>query len=215
VTKVVDRNLPPGTTGFIVHAAARYDFLVWLMTFGRERVFREKILRLAGLQSAEAVLDVGCGTGSLALAAKRAVGPGGSVHAIDASPEMLARAARKARKAGLEVFFRQAAAQALPFQDAGFDAVTGTMMLHHLPRKAREQFAGEIKRVLKPGGRALLVDFAAPTRPRKSSHFHLHRHGGIDLEDIIAMLSEAGLNIVESGAVGFRNLHFALATNPS
>ena len=167
--KAADHHLPPGVTGLTLHAAAAYDLAVWLMTLGRARALWEKILGLAGPRPGEAVLDVGCGTGSLALAAKRQVGPGGDVYGIDASPEMLARADRKAKKAGLDVVFRHAAAQSLPFPDAQFDIVLSTIMLHHLPRKAREQCALEIRRVLKPGGRVLAVDFAAPALPRKKA----------------------------------------------
>lgn len=215
MTKAAGRNLPPGTTGLVLHAAALYDFTVWLMTLGRERVFRETVLRLARLEPGELVLDVGCGTGTLAIAAKRYVGPMGTVHGIDASPEMLARAQRKASKAGLDVVFGKAAAQALPFPDAQFDAVLTTIMLHHLPRKAREQCVREIRRVLKPGGRALAVDFAAPIGKKRRSIIHFRRHGHVNFGDVIAMLREAGLNIVESGAVGFGNLQFALGTAPS
>ena len=87
MTKVADHDLPPGTTGLVLHKAALYDLTVWLMTLGQERSFREKILRLARLEQGESVLDVGCGTGSLAIAAKRQVGPAGTVCGIDASPE--------------------------------------------------------------------------------------------------------------------------------
>jgi len=66
--------------------------LVWLLTGGREHAFREKILYFARLQPGESVLDVGCGTGSLAIRAKQQVGPTGEVTGLDASPEMLARA---------------------------------------------------------------------------------------------------------------------------
>lgn len=211
VTKVTDPNLPPGTSGLILRHAAFYDLTVWLMTLGRERVFRDKILGLARLVPGESVLDVGCGTGALAIAAKRHVGPTGMAYGIDASPQMLARADRKARKVGLEVVFSQAAAQALPFPDAQFDTVLTTIMLHHLPRKAREQCTREIRRVLKPGGRALAVDFAAPAQKKKRALIGFHRHGHLSLSDMIAVFREAGLNIGESGAVGFGNLQFVLA----
>jgi ubiquinone/menaquinone biosynthesis C-methylase UbiE len=158
-----DQALTPSTTGVVVHGAARYDLLVWLVTLGRERVFREKVLHLARLEPGESVLDVGCGTGTLAITAKRHVGPPGTVHGMDASPQMIARAGKKARKAGVEVVFKNAVAEALPFPDAQFDVVMTTVMLHHLPRNARQQRAAEMRRVLKPGGRVLAVDFGGPT----------------------------------------------------
>jgi ubiquinone/menaquinone biosynthesis C-methylase UbiE len=209
--KTIERTLTAGTSGSVLHAATGYDWLVWLVTFGREGIFREKVLRLARLEPGESILDVGCGTGTLAIAAKGHVGPTGSVHGIDASPEMITRASRKARKAGLEVLFENALAEALPFPDAHFDAVLTTIMLHHLPRKPRQQCAREIRRVLKPRGRVLAVDFARAARERQSAIGHFHRHGHVELGDIIAVLSEAGLKTVESGALGISNLQFALA----
>jgi ubiquinone/menaquinone biosynthesis C-methylase UbiE len=212
LTNRVESNVPRGTTGLILHAAAFYDLTVWLAMFGRERSFREKTLQLARLKPGESVLDVGCGTGTLAIAAKRHVGSSGAVHGIDASPEMIARAETKARKTGVKVAFKNAAAQALPFPGAQFDAVLTTMMLHHLPRKARQQCTGEMRRVLKPGGRVLAVDFGSSAFKGKGFLAHFHRHGHVNLRDIIAVLSEAGLNSVESGALGIKDLQFVVAT---
>ena len=214
VTNLADRNPTPSSTGLVLHAAARYDFTVWLMTLGRERAFREKILGLAYLAAGETVLDVGCGTGTLVIAAKRHVGSTGAAYGIDASPEMLARANKKARRAGVDVVFKNAFAQALPFPDAQFDAVLTTVMLHHLPRKARHECAGEMRRVLKPGGRVLAVDFGAVAQKRRGPLAHLHRHGHLKVGDLSSMLSDAGLNVVKSGPVGTRGLEFVLATVP-
>lgn len=210
--KTEGRNPRPSTTGLVLHAAARYDFLVWLALLGQEKAFRDKILRLARLKQGESVMDVGCGTGSLAIAAKRQVGSTGAVHGIDASPEMIARASKKARRAGLDIAFKNAFAQSLPFPDAQFDVVLTTLMLHHLPNRARQELAVEMRRVLKPDGRMLAVDFGGMAREKKSvlDHFH-RRHGHVNFSDIIAILQEAGLEIVENGVVGIKDLQFVLA----
>jgi ubiquinone/menaquinone biosynthesis C-methylase UbiE len=211
VSRIADRNLPAGAAGLVLHKAALYDLMVGLMTLGRERGFRDNLVQLADLKPGEAVLDVGCGTGSLVIAAKRAVGPTGMACGIDASPQMLARAEKKAGKAGFAVVFKQAAAQALPFPDRQFDAALSTVMLHHLPRSGREQCLREIGRVLKSRGRLLVVDFGSAKLP---GHIFpaFHRHGYVRFEDVLELLKSVGFRIERSGAVGFRSLQFALAT---
>jgi len=212
----IDTTPAPATKGLVMHSEARYyDLLAWLLTLGRERLFRERLVELARIEPGEAVLDVGCGTGTLAIAAKRRVGASGAVHGIDASPEMIERANRKARKAGVDVVFRTAVVETLPFPDAIFDVVLSTLMLHHLPRPAREKCAREMRRVLKPGGRVLAVDFMTPARARTGLLARAHRHGHVALHDITDLLSASGLDIAESGAVGVSDLQFALATSPS
>jgi ubiquinone/menaquinone biosynthesis C-methylase UbiE len=209
----VEQTAVPKTTGRTIHSAFLYDLLLWFVSFGEEQKFRAKALDLAELQTGESVLDIGCGTGTLAIAAKRRVGREGSVHGIDASPEMIARAEKKAKKAGAEVRFKNTLAEALPFSDAQFDVVLSTVMLHHLPRKIRQQCSQEIRRVLKPGGRLLAIDFANPAgKERRSVLTGFHRHGHVNFPEVIAMLNDAGLKCVKSGPVGFGGLQFVLAT---
>jgi ubiquinone/menaquinone biosynthesis C-methylase UbiE len=215
MTKTEETNESPSKTGLVLHKAVFYDLFIWLVTLGREKAFREGMLHFAHLRPGESVLDVGCGTGTLAIAAKRQVGTTGTVYGVDASPEMIARAEKKARKDGVKVVFKRAFAQELPFPDAQFDVVLTTVMLHHLPRTARQELAVEMRRILKPGGRVLAIDFGGTDRKKKTflDHFH-RRHGHVDLKDMIEMLNEAGLNISESGAVGMRDLNFVLAMVP-
>jgi ubiquinone/menaquinone biosynthesis C-methylase UbiE len=207
------RSTRPEQAGLVIHGAARYDFIVWLFTLGRERRLREKMLRLAALRSGEHILDIGCGTGTLAIMAKRRVGGRGAVHGIDASPEMVEHARMKAKRAGVDITFTAAPAQALPLPDQSIDIVTSTLMLHHLPRKARPHIVREIKRVLKPGGRFLAIDFIKPSSGRQSFMDRFHRHGFVRLDEVVAELESEGFTVAESGAVGERDLQFVEAVN--
>lgn len=210
----IAQNAGPGTSGIVLHRAFLYDLFLWVVSLGRERAYREKALDLAKLNAGESVLDIGCGTGTLAIAAKQRVGSTGRVYGVDASPEMLARASKKAKKADVEVAFQKGVVEGLPFPDGHFDVVLSTAMLHHLGRKARQQCAREVRRVLKPGGRVLAVDFARPADGKKGLLGHFHHHGYLNVADLVALLTEAGLSIVESGAVGIGDLQFVLAAAP-
>lgn len=124
---------------------------------------------------------------------------------------MIARAQRKASKAGVAVEFASASAQELPFPGPTFDAVMATLTLHHLGGDVLLQSVREIRRVLKPDGRLLAVDIDLdhPANPRGAPHAHAHRIGAhFDLADIASLLTHAGFEVVESGPVAFRLIRF-------
>jgi ubiquinone/menaquinone biosynthesis C-methylase UbiE len=193
--------------GVVIHSAAEYDRRFMVRSRGREHAFRAELIALARLATGESVLDAGCGTGTLALAAKRRVGAGGTVQGIDPSPEMIARARRKARSSGLDVAFEEAVVQSLPFPDDTFDAVLAVLTFHQLPHGDLNRSLQEIERVLRPEGRLFVADLDM----RLQTHGP-HAHGHFDLEPILR-----SLDVVETGSVRFRlsrfeRLRYALAT---
>lgn len=136
-------------------SAQHYDWINSMMSFGSGRFYRRDALRRSGLAAGMSLLDVGCGTGVVALAAQELVGPGGYVAAIDPSPGML----EQARKAGVRETHLGRAEQ-LPFPDRRFDRVVMGYALRHVEDLATT--FREYLRVLKPGGRVLLLEVTRP-----------------------------------------------------
>jgi ubiquinone/menaquinone biosynthesis C-methylase UbiE len=128
--------------------------------FGFDGV-RRVLLDQAALQPHFRVLDVGCGTGTLAILIKRLY-PALEVVGLDPDPKALARARRKAERAGVAVQFDRGFSDALGYPDRAFDRVFSSMMFHHLDEADKEPTLREIRRVLKPGGRLELLDFEGP-----------------------------------------------------
>ena len=133
-----------------------YDPLTRLL--GGQKIMRS-LLDQASLQPNHVVLDVGCGTGTLAVLVKR-LHPTIDVTGLDPDPKALARAAAKAAKAGVAVRFDRGFADALEYGDATFDRVFSSMMFHHIRRNDRTKVLSEIRRVLKPGGSLEFLDIA-------------------------------------------------------
>lgn len=146
------------------HAAALYDLLAPLMTLGAEARYCRLAIEQLALRGGETVLDVGCGTGlvSLKLARQPLERRPARVVGMDAAAKMVARAQRKAQ--GLKgVRFETMAAERLAFPDASFDAAVSTMFFHHVRYAIKTQVLEELHRVLKPGGRLVIVDVDQPT----------------------------------------------------
>ena len=139
-----------------------YDPLVATTT--RERTFKRRLVELADVGPDEAVLDVGCGTGTLALELAGSH-PAAYIAGVDADEAMLARARQKAERADVRVDLRRAMAQELPFASATFDAAVSSLFFHHLVRDDKLAVAAELLRVLRPGGRLAVADWGAPRDP--------------------------------------------------
>lgn len=207
-------NAGAATSGRVMHSPRVYDALGFLMTLGREKQMRLATLEAAGVAPGQSVLDVGCGTGTLTLAARAAVGPGGRVSGIDPSREMIAFARTKAARARCDIDVRVGAVEALPFPDGTFDLVLSSLMLHHLPDDVKRTGAAEIARVLKPGGHFFAVDFGAGSPGSLHSFIgklfgHATGHTSrAQLESAKQMLAAAGLEDIASGRLASTPLVF-------
>ena len=133
-----------------------YDPIVRVTT--RERTFKRRLLDQAAIAFGHRVLDLGSGTGTLAVLAKQRE-PGAEVVGVDGDPAVIERARRKAAEAGVDVRFDHGLADALPYADASFDRVLSTLLFHHLTHDAKAAAASEVMRVLRPGGEVHLADW--------------------------------------------------------
>ena len=161
---------------------------------GADRV-RAKLLDEARVQPGQRLLDLGCGTGTFAIAIKRKY-QNVEVIGVDPDPKALARALRKTERAALSIQFDQGFAEALPYLDGTFDHVFSTLMLHHLPTSVKRAALRQACRVLKPGGSLHLLDMAgdAPDERRRLPrwlHSRLHASDN-SANAILGMMRDAG-----------------------
>ena len=157
---------------------------------------RRAVIGRAELRPGHRVLDIGCGTGSLAILVRR-LHPGVEVVGLDPDERALARARRKARRAEVGLQLDWGFADRLPYPDESYDRVFSSFMLHHLGRDEKEGTLAEVRRVLRPGGRFHLVDFASPhAAPHARTARALDSYGRLnDNTDgrILELLETAGL----------------------
>ena len=187
------------TKGLVLNQGWRYDLMEQFHdTFsfrGKFRELRQRTANLAQLQPGEQVLDVGCGTGTLAMEVARRVGPADRVAGVDPGTQQIARARAKAARRNVPIDFQIGVIEQLAFPDQTFDVVFSTLMMHHLPASLKRQGLAEIARVLKPGGRLVIADFKRKQeRQGRAARFHA---GGSSMQDLVALVKEAGFEHLE------------------
>ena len=182
-----DRKYLPAT-GLDIFLPA-YDPIMALLGFRRALL---PLVAQAELKPDHSVLDIGCGTGTLALLLKK-LHPTVKVTGVDPDPRALARARRKASRAGVTVTFDRGFADAMQYADGTFDRVFSSMMLHHVPRDEKPKVLAEVRRVLKPGGQLEFLDFAGGTHSLLAQALHGRQANAAANDRLLARMREAGL----------------------
>lgn len=179
-----------------------YDFITKII--GGDKA-RRLLMNQAHLRPRDRVLDIGCGTGTLAVQLKQS-NPDIQICGLDPDPKALARAVHKAQKQHVTVAFEQGFADSLPYPALSFDTVLSSFMFHHLETDVKQKMLVEVRRVLKPGGRFRLLDFeikdAGSGRHSPMCLFHSHKRMKDNREsrilDLMAQCGLAGAKKVES-----------------
>jgi ubiquinone/menaquinone biosynthesis C-methylase UbiE len=189
-------------------AVPSYDSYMRKMTFGRERTLREMTVGLAQVKPGDCVLEVGCGTGTLTLAAKRQAGLSGKVFGIDVIPGMIELSQRKAKQANEDITFQLGSIDDIPFPANHFDVVMCSFMIFHMSETTRRKGIEEVYRVLKPQGRLLVLDLALPPQPLPRAIAQRLLGGMLehDLQELLPLMQATGFSNLEIAHAKFRVL---------
>lgn len=168
--------------------AAGHDWLLPLYDplqrlLGAETILRELVAQ-ARIRPGQRVLDIGCGTGNLAVLVKQ-LHPEADVVGLDPDPKALVRARRKAQRARVLVKLEPGFAEELPYITGSFDRVFSSFMFHHLTGEAKTRALSEVRRVLCPGGSLHVLDFGSPSEGERRDDGFLARtfHSGDHMKD--------------------------------
>ena len=144
------------------HIAPTYDQLNHVLSMNVDKLWRRHALREIVDGSAQRILDVACGTGDSTISIAKAAGEGSTVTGVDISEGMMALVEGKAAKAGVadRIRLQVADGEALPYEDGAFDCVTCAFGIRNFEHK--EQGLSEFRRVLKPGGKAVILELSVP-----------------------------------------------------
>jgi len=150
----------PSVKRMFASIAGSYDRANQILSFGMHHGWRVAAVRWSGARPGDKVLDCATGTGDLALAFRRAVGPEGEVVGTDFCEEMLALASEKSRRVGLSVRYEPADVLSLPYADGSFDIASIAFGIRNVEDPTRG--LAELARVVRPGGRVVVLEFGQP-----------------------------------------------------
>jgi ubiquinone/menaquinone biosynthesis C-methylase UbiE len=179
--------------------------------FGVRRIHQEMITLASPLEGLR-VLDVGCATANLLCALGRRY-PTTELVGLDPDPRALTLAARKARRAGLDVRLDRGFAQELPYPDTSFDRVFSSLMLHHLDTESKDALLAEVRRVLRPDGLLVLADAVLDehghghlARRRRAAHGRMREQLRDNVGDSVATrIAAAGFTVEPTRMVALRS----------
>ncbi|WP_141579082.1 class I SAM-dependent methyltransferase [Actinomadura sp. WMMA1423] len=239
--RILDHRTPEERDRSFLPGAGKTWLLPFYDLFSRAvgvRALHERAAGLAGVEPGQTVADVGCGTGNLTFAVLAAQ-PAAKLTGLDPDPDALRKAARKARRRGLDLTLVQGFADRIPADDGSLDHVVSSLALHHIDEEGRSGFAREAMRALRPGGQVTIADFSGPSSDAEDAGHSAHAHGGgghgrgrghgrphlrlrrsrpahvVDVagghgEGIVTLLTEAGFD--DARAVGEADMRFGRIT---